>query len=656
MLRQLLVIISCISTCGACAQQIATLQVHLARLSNGVAVPIETDLDAITFLPDSALDLLEVDAHGHTFSIPFQIENAGHRTLHWIADLSTEYYLLVTGAAYPFDPIRAVANDGALTIFNGNQHLLQYVYNTVYPPPGIDTFYKKSGFIHPLYTPQGQILTRIQPPDHYHHYGIWDPWTHILFNGDTIDCWNLAARKGTQRFAKFTSIVSGPVFAQFQALQQHVAFHRDGSEDVFLNELQTTRIYRSFGANYYLLDITIDLTPATLNPVKLLAYRYGGLGWRATAEWNRENSQVLTSEGKDRRHADGTKARWCIVQGALGGAYGGAAILSSPSNYNHPEPLRIWPDSSNGRGDLFANFSPTKDTDWLLEPGHTYTLHYRWVVFNGHFTKEEAESAWQYFARPPSVTASLVKDNATETIAPSSDTLTATVAEWNKLPIQPTPYGDSRQVLKGSTRDLSRLDVRAYTLFPGKSFTPPQETPMDHLLIIRQGRVIVTAGANHKELGPGGVGLFAVGEEPALLNTGTDNVSFYLFSFASKGAIDRDRATKTGGPLLMDWPEIPMKKTDKGESRPIFSRPEAWLGTIDMHATTLNPGEISHPQHMHRNEEIILMRSGHVRMHIADGYRDAASGDLVFLPSGVPHDLENGKTGPCEYFALQWQQ
>ncbi|WP_332910638.1 DUF6807 family protein [Algoriphagus boritolerans] len=24
-------------------------------------------------------------------------------------------------------------------------------------------------------SPSGQVLSRIQPPDHYHHYGIWGP-------------------------------------------------------------------------------------------------------------------------------------------------------------------------------------------------------------------------------------------------------------------------------------------------------------------------------------------------------------------------------------------------------------------------------------------------------------------------------------------------
>ena len=315
-------------------------------------------------------------------------------------------YLLFTTLtlnAQRTDTLHVDTAGGVLTISKGNQPLLTYVYKTVYPPPGIDTAYKKSGFIHPLYTPRGQILTRIQPPDHYHHYGIWDPWTHILFKGDTVDCWNLAARKGTERFAEFSDFSGGDSSASFQARLQHVAFRKDGTEEAFLNELLTIQI-SSADTNQYLLDFTITLTPATLYPVILLTYRYGGLGWRATAEWNRDNSEVLTSEGMDRRHADGTTARWCIVQGALGSDYGGIAMLSHPDNFNYPEPLRIWPDTSNGRGDLFANFSPTKDRDWRLEPGRTYTLHYRWVVFGGHFTKQQAESAWQYFAAPPHVT------------------------------------------------------------------------------------------------------------------------------------------------------------------------------------------------------------------------------------------------------------
>ena len=65
--------------------------------------------------------------------------------------------------------------------------------------------------------------------------------------------------------------------------------------------------------------------------------------------------------------------------------------------------MRIWPENSNGVGEMFAMFAPTKNKDWQLNPGKTYSLKYRFVVFNGRFTKEKADAAWQYFATPPLV-------------------------------------------------------------------------------------------------------------------------------------------------------------------------------------------------------------------------------------------------------------
>ena len=79
-------------------------------------------------------------------------------------------------------------------------------------------------------------------------------------------------------------------------------------------------------------------------------------------------------------------------------------MMSYPGNYNHPEPLRIWPENSNkNRGDMFANFSPTKNMDWQLEPGRTYVLRYRLIVFNGEMSEENAETGWRHYATYPVV-------------------------------------------------------------------------------------------------------------------------------------------------------------------------------------------------------------------------------------------------------------
>ena len=385
------------------AQKVATFEVELPVSTNGLAIPVSIDIDKYTSLPASSLILNEINGNTKT-PIPFQVYN---RTMHWIiknenGNKKKLVYQLTKGSPNKFDEVQLEKKNGSLTARYGNHNLLRYQFETVYPPAGIDTNYKRSAFIHPLWTPHGQELTRIQPPDHYHHYGIWNPWTHTLFENDTIDFWNIKGKQGTVRFAKFNSIVNGPVYAEFEALHEHVVFKKDGSEKIALNEWQKIRVYHPAEKNdHYIVDITSTMTCATQSPLLLLAYRYAGLGWRATAAWDKTNCEVLTSEGKTRKNTDGSKARWCIVQGSLNDDYGGAVLMSYPANYNHPEPLRIWDENANnGRGDMFANFSPTKDKDWLLEPGKTYVLKYRLVVFNGKFDKEKAESGWKYFAAP----------------------------------------------------------------------------------------------------------------------------------------------------------------------------------------------------------------------------------------------------------------
>lgn len=401
----------------AAAQKIATFEVQLPVATNGLAFPASVDLDEIrkvTFVKDSSLVLYE-KIGGMEHIIPYQIVNGNHRIIYWIVEndgkTKKRTYYLESGTPAKFAQISVKDINGGLTVQANNKNLLRYVYTKTFPPAGVDTSYARSGYIHPLWTPDGKELTRIQAPDHYHHYGIWNPWTHVEYEGDTLDFWNIGARnaRATVRFAKFVSVTNGDVFSEFEALHEHVIIkdkERQPIDKVVMNELQTVRIYKPEGndGSYFLVDITSKMSCATQSPFHIIAYRYEGLGWRTTGFWDDNNSEVLTSEGKTRANADNTSARWCIVQGALpGNSYGGAVMLSYPGNYGHPEPLRIWPMHMNGRGDMYANFVPTKDQDWVLQPGKTYVLKYRFVVFTGKFDKEKAESAWQYFATPPKI-------------------------------------------------------------------------------------------------------------------------------------------------------------------------------------------------------------------------------------------------------------
>ena len=69
-----------------------------------------------------------------------------------------------------------------------------------------------------------------------------------------------------------------------------------------LNEWQTVRVYNPDKNNdYYIVDITSKMRCASQSPLLIVAYRYAGFGWRATEYWDKNNSEMLTSEGKTQR-------------------------------------------------------------------------------------------------------------------------------------------------------------------------------------------------------------------------------------------------------------------------------------------------------------------------------------------------------------------
>ncbi len=139
--------------------------------------------------------------------------------------------------------------------------------------------------------------------------------------------------------------------------------------------------------------------------ILLDAYRYGGgIGYRATEKWKKDNCSVLTSEGKTRDSADGTKARWCRIEGTSKKGQSGILFMDFPENRDFPEPMRVWPSNSiDDKGYLFFEFCPIRHNSWKMEHSQNYKLRYRLYVFDGNLSKEEAEAIWQAFAYPPEV-------------------------------------------------------------------------------------------------------------------------------------------------------------------------------------------------------------------------------------------------------------
>lgn len=295
---------------------------------------------------------------------------------------------------------RLVGEENETVIYIGKQPVLTYVHEETLPPAGVDPVYKRSAYIHPLYSPGGERLTRIQPPDHYHHYGIWNPWTRTHFGDYKVDFWNLADKQGTVRFAEYLEKIQLENTAGFRVRQEHIYYKKDGSEGVAMNEVWKITVSNLPG-QAYLVDLQTILSTPLETGITLEAYRYGGgLGFRGTEKWDPSKASVLTSEGKNWSEADATHARWVIIEGVSSVEQGrsGILFLSHPDNQAHPEPMRMWPPNSNdGKENVFFEFCPIRHQEWVLEPGKEYVLKYQMVVFDGTITPQTAEQYWSNF-------------------------------------------------------------------------------------------------------------------------------------------------------------------------------------------------------------------------------------------------------------------
>ncbi len=375
--------------------------------------PVSIDISSFGINTNDTTYILSRLNKKEQISIPSQISNGSRTVLSFIADIQLEKgqkteFLLAQSSNQPSPKtISLTKGKEGLQLTYNKKSILNYQFAETYPPSGVNPIYRKSGFIHPLWSPSGEVLTRIQAPDHYHHYGVWGPWTKTHINGRAVDFWNLGEGQGTVRFSKFLSEIEGHVFSGFSVLQEHVDFGAKGQDQVAINEQLEVLAWKiDQEGKTWMVDYTTTLNSPLDSGIFFDAYRYGGgIGMRATEKWKKDNCTVLTSEGNDRLSADGTEARWCIVEGESAAGRSGVLFMSHPGNKSYPEPMRIWPiDANGGRGDMFFEFCPIRHEDWQIDKGKNYTLKYRMVIFDGELTAEKAESYWQAFAYAPIAT------------------------------------------------------------------------------------------------------------------------------------------------------------------------------------------------------------------------------------------------------------
>ena len=109
------------------------------------------------------------------------------------------------------------------------------------------------------------------------------------------------------------------------------------------------------------------------------------------------------------------------------------------------------------------------------------------------------------------------------------------------------------------------------------------------------------------------------------------------------------------GSRIFLWDSLKVEKTKVGERRDVVRLPTATLDELEMHITTLNAGQESHPPHQHVAEELLIIKEGTLESFVNGEYRRVGPGSIVFQASNQPHSIRNVGTGPATYHVIQWQ-
>jgi quercetin dioxygenase-like cupin family protein len=108
------------------------------------------------------------------------------------------------------------------------------------------------------------------------------------------------------------------------------------------------------------------------------------------------------------------------------------------------------------------------------------------------------------------------------------------------------------------------------------------------------------------------------------------------------------------GSTAVDWNDMTVRKTKVGESRQVFRAPTATLDELELHITTLMPGQTPHPPHQHPDEEVLIVREGTVETFLGDRTQRIGPGSVIFQAANQRHTIRNVGDTPATYHVIKW--
>lgn len=123
---------------------------------------------------------------------------------------------------------------------------------------------------------------------------------------------------------------------------------------------------------------------------------------------------------------------------------------------------------------------------------------------------------------------------------------------------------------------------------------------------------------------------------------------------AAAATLAHGAAGEVMGSRAVDWKDMTARPTKVGEVRQVFENRTATLDELELHITTLQPGQTPHPPHKHPDEEVLIIREGTVETFLGDRTQVVGPGSVIFQAANQLHSIKNVGATPATYHVIKW--
>lgn len=123
---------------------------------------------------------------------------------------------------------------------------------------------------------------------------------------------------------------------------------------------------------------------------------------------------------------------------------------------------------------------------------------------------------------------------------------------------------------------------------------------------------------------------------------------------ATGATLARGMVDEVMGSRAVDWKDMKARPTKVGEVRQVFEDRTATLDELELHITTLLPGQTPHAPHKHVDEEVVIIREGTVETFLGDRSQVVGPGSVIFQAANQLHTIKNVGTVPATYHVIKW--